>query len=65
MADGFYREITKLIKGKGYRYEKNFKGSHECWKHKKTGHLVQVPRNLKSRHTANGILKDAGIDKKV
>jgi hypothetical protein len=24
-----------------------------------------VPRNLKSRHTANGILKDAGSDKRL
>ncbi|RIJ21562.1 addiction module toxin, HicA family [Henriciella barbarensis] len=65
MAVGFYREVTKHIKKAGYAYDGNFKGSHERWKHKKTGHLVEVPFNLKSRHTANGILSSAGVKKKL
>ncbi|MBK8458176.1 MAG: type II toxin-antitoxin system HicA family toxin [Phyllobacteriaceae bacterium] len=42
----------------------NAKSSHEKWKCHETGVVVLVPRNLMSRFTANGILKDAGIDKK-
>jgi hypothetical protein len=31
----------------------------------KLGITILLPRNLYSRHTANGILKDAGIAKKI
>lgn len=41
------------------------KGSHEKWKHVTTETLLLVPFNLKSRHTANAILKDAGSDRKI
>jgi predicted RNA binding protein YcfA (HicA-like mRNA interferase family) len=42
----------------------NAKGSHEKWQHAETGKIILVPRNLKSRHTANAILKDMGVPKK-
>lgn len=64
MAKGFVQELTKLLKAAGYEHVGNFKGSHEKWKHGETGLVLQVPFNLKSRHTANSILKDAGMDKK-
>ncbi len=57
--------MTALLADAGYRYLENAKGSHEKWQSRDTGLLLIVPRNLKSRHTANGILKDAGIAKKL
>jgi predicted RNA binding protein YcfA (HicA-like mRNA interferase family) len=39
------------------------KGSHEKWWSPITGRVVIVPRT-KSRHTANSVLKDLGIDAK-
>ncbi|WP_377292982.1 type II toxin-antitoxin system HicA family toxin [Rhizobium sp. SG2393] len=60
MADGYYKLVCDLIHEFGYRYFANAKGSHEKWKHTDTGRILIVPRNLKSRHTANAILKDAG-----
>jgi predicted RNA binding protein YcfA (HicA-like mRNA interferase family) len=65
MADGFYKAVCDLISANGYRYLKNAKGSHEKWQCENTGRIVLVPRNLKSRHTANGILKDAGVDDRL
>jgi len=38
------------------------KGSHEKWRHDRTGRILIVP-HPKSRHTANEILKDAGLPK--
>jgi predicted RNA binding protein YcfA (HicA-like mRNA interferase family) len=38
------------------------KGSHEEWIHSDTKRLVIVPRS-KSRHTANEVLKQAGLPK--
>lgn len=35
---------------------------HEVWYSPITNYSFTVPRNLKSRHTANDILKQAGID---
>ncbi len=63
MAKGFYDQVTKLLSGAGFKCLENAKGSHEKWQSEETGVLVIVPRNLNSRHTANGILKDAGIGK--
>lgn len=66
MAKGFYRAVTKLLGDNGFsKQKKNAKGSHEKWVHEETGLMLIVPHNLKSRHTANGILADAGIDKKL
>lgn len=38
------------------------KGSHEKWRHPGSEKTLVVPRT-KSRHTANDILKDAGLPK--
>ena len=40
------------------------KGSHEKWKSPINGRTVTVPRS-KSRHTANAVLKQLGIDEKI
>lgn len=60
MAEGYYRELTKLLIRAGYAHRGNFKGSHEKWVHPALPTLC-VPCNLYSRHTANGILKSAGL----
>ncbi len=64
MPEGFYKIVCKEIKYLGFRYESNAKGSHEYWVNK-DGLRLLVPHNLGSRHTANGILKDAGSSKKL
>ena len=65
MAGDLYNTVTKEISKLGFANWKNAKGSHEKWKRPENGKILLVPRNLKSRHTANGILKDAGSAKKV
>ncbi len=40
------------------------KGSHEKWVNA-DGRTLIVPRHLRSRHTANGILKDAGSPQRL
>ena len=57
--------VTKEIPKLGFEYWKNAKGSHEKGKCLNTGKFLLVPHNLKSRHTANAILKNAGSTKKV
>lgn len=65
MAEGYYKIVCDILTGLGYRYLKNAKGSHEKWQAINSGKLLLVPRNLKSRHTANAIPKDAGYTGKV
>ncbi|MDE0157617.1 MAG: type II toxin-antitoxin system HicA family toxin [Gammaproteobacteria bacterium] len=64
MSD-FHNIVTREISKLGFKYWKNAKGSHEKWKCERTGKILLVPHNLKSRHTANAILKDAGSAKKI
>ena len=61
MVDGYYKIVVKELGRLGFEYDRNGKGSHERWINA-AGKLLIVPRNLTKRHTANGILKDAGSD---
>ena len=61
----FYREVTALLRAQGFTRVDGGKGSHEKWFNDVTRRLVIVPRNLKSRHTANAILKSAQINRKI
>ncbi len=65
MSDNFYREIIRLLKDAGFYLHRHGKGSHEIWMNDRLKSDVTVPRNLYVRHTANGILKKAGIKKKL
>lgn len=64
MIDGFYKAVCAALKERGYYFREKSKGSHEKWECAETGKIVLVPRDLYSKHTANGILKDAGIPKR-
>jgi predicted RNA binding protein YcfA (HicA-like mRNA interferase family) len=59
-----YRDVTDILKENGYRFERQAKGSNEFWC-KNGKNCVSVPSNLKSKHTGNRILKDAGINRKI
>lgn len=65
MAETFYQIVTRELKDLGFSYEKAAKGSHEKWMSRTTGKTLILPRRLRSRHTANGILKEAGSQTKV
>lgn len=63
MVDRYYALVPKELKAIGYGYDGNTKGSHERWTCADKPDAI-VPRNLKSRHTANAILRTAGLSKK-
>jgi predicted RNA binding protein YcfA (HicA-like mRNA interferase family) len=65
VAEGFYADVVKELARMGFAFWKSAKGSHEKWRSAETGVILIVPRILKSRHTANGILKDAGSTKRL
>lgn len=55
--------VRKLLAAAGYERLRSGKGDHEVWRHTETGKRVSVDSNIKSRHTANGILKQASLPK--
>jgi len=62
MPKDFYLELTALLHAAGWCRVANAKGSHEKWRHPDCRDALIVPRS-KSRHTANNILKQAGLPK--
>ena len=58
-------EVRRLLVKAGWRFERRGKGDHERWTNAATGAHVTVDGKIRSRHTANGILKEAGIGKKL
>jgi HicA toxin of bacterial toxin-antitoxin, len=62
MAD-YAARLKRLLRQAGCRLERQGKGDHEIWYSPITNQRFPVDNKIKSRHTANGILKQAGLDK--
>lgn len=63
MSD-FTSELKRLLRDAGCRFERQGKGDHEIWSSPITGLRFPVDGKIKSRHTANAVLKQAGLPKK-
>jgi|JI71714BRNA_FD_contig_21_1329170_length_382_multi_2_in_0_out_0_2 predicted RNA binding protein YcfA (HicA-like mRNA interferase family) len=61
--NSFYPIVIAELKSLGFYFDRQGKGSHEIWTNGSKS--FPVPVSIKSRHTANGIMKDAGSTKKV
>jgi hypothetical protein len=60
---GYTREVKRLLKQAGCSFERQGKGDHEIWYSPITNTRFPVDGNIKSRHTANITLKQAGLEK--
>lgn len=56
---GYYALVKAVLQQHGFSFVRQ-KGSHQTWS--KDGRPVTVSTNCYSRHTANEIMKQAGID---
>lgn len=63
MAPQFDRPLRELLKAAGCAFVRQGKGSHEIWQSPITGQHFPVPIGIPSRHTANAILRQAGLPK--
>jgi predicted RNA binding protein YcfA (HicA-like mRNA interferase family) len=62
----YERKVKSHLKAAGWAKIRQGRSSHEQWENAdRTGLVITVPSKIKSRHTANNILKQAGIDKKL
>ncbi len=62
MAD-YRREVVRLLKDARCYVVRQGKGDHEIWCSPITRRHFPVDSEIKSRHTANAILKQAGLPK--
>jgi predicted RNA binding protein YcfA (HicA-like mRNA interferase family) len=60
----YEKKVRKILKQNGCTFVRHGKGSHDVWESPNTIEPIPVPIHIKSRHTANEILKQAGIDHK-
>lgn len=58
----YTREVKKRLKAAGCHFVRQGRGDHEVWE-SPVGRRFTVDGNIKSRHTANGTLEDAGLPK--
>jgi len=56
-------KLKELLHTAGCRFERPGKGDHEIWFSPHTGIRFPVDSKIKSRHTANAVLKQAGLPK--
>lgn len=59
---GYTPKLKKLLKKAGCAFHHDGVGDHETWLTAE-GKYITVDGNIKSRHTANETLKQAGLDK--
>jgi predicted RNA binding protein YcfA (HicA-like mRNA interferase family) len=59
----FYRDLTDILRANGWELHRQGRGDHEIWRSSATAKSVTVDRSIKSRHTANAVLKQAGLPK--
>jgi hypothetical protein len=64
MGAGFYSAIVAILKEHGCTFKRQAKGDHDMWYSPFSGRHFPVDRGCQSRHTANAIMKQAGIDHK-
>lgn len=63
MASSFTPELERLLQDAGCHFVRQGKGDHELWHSPITGRRFAVDNAIKSRHTANAVLRQAGLPK--
>jgi hypothetical protein len=59
----FSRSVRLLLSAASWQFLRPGKGDHEIWHDPATGRKVVVDNSMRSRHTANAVLKQAGLPK--
>jgi hypothetical protein len=60
----YEREVREVLREHGCYLHRQGRGDHEMWYSPLTNRKFTVDGVIKSRHTANAIMKQAGIKKK-
>jgi predicted RNA binding protein YcfA (HicA-like mRNA interferase family) len=60
----YARPVREALAEAGCRFVRRGKGDHDIWESPITRRRFPVDHEILSRHTANGILKQAGLPKR-
>lgn len=58
----FEKKVRELLKDNGCSFIRHGKGDHDIWYSPITKRHITVDSKIKSRFTANAIMKQSGID---
>jgi predicted RNA binding protein YcfA (HicA-like mRNA interferase family) len=58
----YEKTVRKILSDNGYSFARRGKGDHDIWYNRERNHHVAVDSKIKSRHTANAILKECLIN---
>lgn len=58
----YEKKVRKILLEHGCQFVRHGKGDHDIWNNPRNGVSVAVDGKIKSRHSANAILKEIGID---
>jgi len=61
MVQGYTRKLKAILRDHGWSFLRPGKGDHEIWAHPSAPKPIVVDGKIMSRHTANAVLKQAGI----
>jgi len=59
------KQVKDILDKHGWKFLRHGKGSHDMWSCSDNVKMVAVPKGIKSRHTANDILKKAGLTERI
>lgn len=62
MTEGYGKAVRQILRDAGCVFVRHGKGDHDIWR-TPNGKLITVPVKIMPRHTANAILKAAGLPK--
>ena len=57
----YEKRVRDILSQNGCYFKRHGKGDHDIWYSPITNRPVTVDSKIKSRHTANGIMKECGI----
>ncbi|MBQ4431347.1 MAG: type II toxin-antitoxin system HicA family toxin [Synergistaceae bacterium] len=58
----YEKRVRKILMEHGCFFRRHGKGDHDIWFSPATNHEFPVDGRIKSRHTANAIMKQAGLE---
>lgn len=62
--ESFTPRILAILREAGCRFVRHGNGDHDIWFSPISNKNFPVDNKIKSRHTANGVLKQAGLQKR-
>lgn len=61
---GYEKDVRSILSGNGCSFVRHGKGDHDIWYSPITKKNFPVDGKIKSRHVANAIMRQSGINKK-